>query len=90
MNLLGSIRNRSTFKQGDIRSFTTLRWFGWLQFDGTYFEVRYLGAWIDPVIRQDIGGSLGKMEGDEVEIVTPSGTKDYEMRSLRTIHDMED
>ena len=42
-------------------------------------------------ITSPIGRSLvGKMEWDEVEIVTPSGTKDYEMRSLRTIHDMED
>ena len=42
-------------------------------------------------ITSPIGRSLvGKMEGDSVEIVTPSGTKDYEMRSLRTIHDMED
>ena len=42
-------------------------------------------------ITSPIGRSLvGKMEGDSVEIVTPSGTKDYEMRSLRTVHDMED
>ena len=42
-------------------------------------------------ITSPIGRSLvGKMEGDSVEIVTPSGTKDYEMRSLRTIHDTED
>ena len=42
-------------------------------------------------ITSPIGRSLvGKMEGDSVEIVTPSGTRDYEMRSLRTIHDMED
>jgi transcription elongation factor GreA len=42
-------------------------------------------------ITSPIGRSLvGKMEGDSVEIVTPSGKKDYEMRSLRTIHEMED
>ncbi|MBZ5495103.1 MAG: transcription elongation factor GreA [Acidobacteriia bacterium] len=38
-----------------------------------------------------IGRSLmGKAEGDEVHIVTPSGPKDYEIRSLTTIHDLED
>ena len=37
-----------------------------------------------------IGRSLlGKAAGDEVHIVTPSGTKDYEIRSLTTIHDIE-
>jgi transcription elongation factor GreA len=42
-------------------------------------------------ITSPIGRSLvGKMEGDSVKIVTPSGKKDYEMRSLRTIHEMED
>jgi transcription elongation factor GreA len=42
-------------------------------------------------ITSPIGRSLvGKMEGDSVEIITPSGTKDYEMRSLRTIHDIGD
>jgi len=38
-----------------------------------------------------IGRSLlGKVEGDEVHIVTPSGPKEYEIRSLTTIHDIED
>lgn len=38
-----------------------------------------------------IGRSLmGKAEGDEVQIVTPSGRKEYEIRSLTTIHDIED
>ena len=42
-------------------------------------------------ITSPIGRSLvGKMEGDDIEIITPSGKKGYEMRSLRTIHDMED
>jgi len=42
-------------------------------------------------ITSPIGRSLvGKMAGDSIEIVTPSGKKDYEMRSLRTIHDIED
>ena len=42
-------------------------------------------------ITSPIGRSLvGKMAGDDVEIVTPSGKKDYELRSLVTIHDMED
>ena len=42
-------------------------------------------------ITSPIGRSLiGKMEGDSIEIVTPSGKKDYEMRSLRTIHEIED
>lgn len=35
-------------------------------------------------------GIVGKMVGDSVEIVTPSGRKDCELRSLRTIHDIED
>ena len=35
-------------------------------------------------------GIVGKMVGDSVEIVTPSGRKDYELRSLRTIHDIEE
>jgi len=30
------------------------------------------------------------MVGDSIEIVTPSGKKDYEMRSLQTIHQLED
>jgi transcription elongation factor GreA len=38
-----------------------------------------------------IGRSLlGKAEGDEVHITIPSGAKDYEIRSLTTIHDQED
>lgn len=38
-----------------------------------------------------IGRSLlGKAEGDEVHIMIPSGAKDYEIRSLTTIHDIED
>jgi transcription elongation factor GreA len=38
-----------------------------------------------------IGRSLlGKFEGDEVHIMTPSGAKDYEIRSLITIHDIEE
>jgi transcription elongation factor GreA len=42
-------------------------------------------------ITSPIGRSIvGKMAGDAVEIVTPSGQKDYELRSLRTIHEIED
>jgi len=42
-------------------------------------------------ITSPIGSSLvGKMVGDSIEIVTPSGKKDYEMRSLQTIHQLED
>jgi transcription elongation factor GreA len=42
-------------------------------------------------ITSPIGRSLvGKIVGDSIEIVTPSGRKDYEMRSLRTIHEIED
>lgn len=42
-------------------------------------------------ITSPIGRSLvGKMVGDSIEIVTPSGKKDYEMRSLQTIHQLED
>jgi transcription elongation factor GreA len=42
-------------------------------------------------ITSPIGRSIvGKMVGDSIEIVTPSGRKDYEMRSLRTIHEMEE
>ena len=41
-------------------------------------------------ITSPIGRSIvGKMAGDNVEIVTPSGKKDYELRSLRTIHEIE-
>jgi transcription elongation factor GreA len=42
-------------------------------------------------ITSPIGRSLvGKMVGDGVEIVTPSGRKDFELRSLKTIHEIED
>jgi len=42
-------------------------------------------------ITSPIGRSLvGKAEGDEVTIVTPSGQKDYEIRSLATIHEIEE
>jgi transcription elongation factor GreA len=42
-------------------------------------------------ITSPIGRSIvGKMVGDSIEIVTPSGKKDYEMRSLLTIHEIED
>ncbi|HSW39305.1 MAG TPA: transcription elongation factor GreA [Acidobacteriota bacterium] len=42
-------------------------------------------------ITSPIGRSIvGKTVGDDVEIVTPSGKKDYELRGLRTIHEMED
>lgn len=42
-------------------------------------------------ITSPIGRSIvGKTVGDSVEIVTPSGKKDYEMRALRTIHEIED
>ncbi len=41
-------------------------------------------------ITSPIGKSLvGKMEGDSVEIVTPAGRKDYEIRRLLTIHDID-
>ncbi len=41
-------------------------------------------------ITSPIGKSLvGKMEGDSVEIVTPAGRKDYEIRRLLTIHDTD-
>ena len=42
-------------------------------------------------ITSPIGKSLvGKEEGDEVEIVTPSGRKRYDLRSLTTIHEITD
>ncbi len=42
-------------------------------------------------ITSPIGRSIvGKAVGDNIEIVTPSGKKDYQMRGLKTIHDMED
>ena len=41
-------------------------------------------------ITSPIGRSLvGRMEGDYVEIVTPSGKKEYEIRRLATIHEIE-
>ena len=42
-------------------------------------------------ITSPIGRSLlGKQLGEVVEIVTPSGRKDFELRRLTTIHEMED
>lgn len=42
-------------------------------------------------ITSPIGRSLvGKQVGDDVEIVTPSGKKSYELRSLTTIHELTD
>jgi len=42
-------------------------------------------------ITSPIGRSIvGKTVGDSIEIITPSGRKEYEMRSLRTIHEIED
>jgi transcription elongation factor GreA len=42
-------------------------------------------------ITSPIGKSIiGKTEGDSVEIVTPSGRKDYELRTLTTIHNLSD
>ncbi|HYK89086.1 MAG TPA: transcription elongation factor GreA [Acidobacteriota bacterium] len=42
-------------------------------------------------ITSPIGRSLvGKMEGDYVEIVTPSGKREYEIRKLITIHNIEE
>jgi transcription elongation factor GreA len=42
-------------------------------------------------VTSPIGRSLmGKSVGDGVEIVTPSGRKEYELRNLTTIHDLED
>ena len=41
-------------------------------------------------ITSPIGRSLlGKQLGEVVEIVTPSGKKDFELRQLTTIHEME-
>jgi transcription elongation factor GreA len=40
-------------------------------------------------ITSPIGKSLlGKTPGDSVEIVTPSGRKDFELRNLTTIHEL--
>ncbi len=33
---------------------------------------------------------LGKKPGDEVRISTPAGVREYEIRTLQTIHDLED
>ncbi len=42
-------------------------------------------------ITSPIGRSLvGKQVGDDVEIVTPSGKKTYELRNLVTIHEIRD
>ncbi len=42
-------------------------------------------------ISSPIGKSLlGRTVGDGVEIVTPSGKKEYEIRKLQTIHEIED
>jgi transcription elongation factor GreA len=44
----------------------------------------------DISITSPIGRSIvGKKVGDDIEIVTPAGTKDCELRSLTTIHEME-
>jgi len=44
----------------------------------------------DISITSPIGRSIvGKKEGDEIEIVTPSGKKEYEIRGLITIHEMK-
>jgi transcription elongation factor GreA len=41
-------------------------------------------------VTSPIGKSLmGKIVGDSVEIITPKGRKEYEVRGLRTIHDHE-
>jgi transcription elongation factor GreA len=42
-------------------------------------------------ITSPIGRSIvGKIVGDSFEIVTPSGKKEYEMRSLLTLHELEE
>ncbi|MDR0842929.1 MAG: transcription elongation factor GreA [Acidobacteriota bacterium] len=42
-------------------------------------------------ISSPIGRSIsGKMVGDVVEIKTPSGSKEYELRALLTIHEIDD
>ncbi len=42
-------------------------------------------------VTSPIGRSLmGKMVGDSVEIITPSGKKEYQLRSLATIHAVEE
>jgi transcription elongation factor GreA len=35
-------------------------------------------------------GLLGRTEGEEIEIVTPSGKKECEIRKLTTIHDISE
>ena len=35
-------------------------------------------------------GLMGRIEGDEVEIITPAGKRRFEIVKLRTIHDSED
>lgn len=64
---------------------------------GKEVEYRLVSAEESDIARGDIsitspiGRSIvGRMEGDSIEIITPSGTKDYELRSLKTIHAMED
>jgi len=45
----------------------------------------------DISITSPIGRSIvGKKVGDDIEIVTPAGTKDCELRSLTTIHDTDE
>jgi len=45
----------------------------------------------DISITSPIGRSIvGKKVGDDIEIITPSGRKDCELRSLKTIHEMGD
>jgi len=42
-------------------------------------------------ISSPIGRSIsGKMVGDTLEIVTPSGRREYELRSLLTIHELDE
>ena len=42
-------------------------------------------------ISSPIGRSIsGKMVGDVIDIVTPSGAREYELRSLLTVHELED
>jgi hypothetical protein len=33
---------------------------------------------------------MGKEEGDEVKVKTPSGWRNFEVSRLRTIHDVDD
>ncbi len=42
-------------------------------------------------VTSPIGKSLlGKQVGEEAQIVTPAGRKEYEIRSLVTIHELEE